>query len=684
MISKLRNDIFFESEKSALHAFFISKLEVLQTQTEILSDFKLIAESFLKDSYYSECAYKLLIYYGVTYGLQRQEEQLLTEVLSLVQQQYNVTTEPLDRFTLCVLQARLRSELFQLTQNVAFLNNLVRCLCYIEDMLKQSSYLKDRLGWDHLRSGNKVACISKICTAAFYKSVGKSFLALFRIDKEYSDLVKAHYCLSRAVEAMPCSSEVYGDCAEVLEELGIYLGSPNHLELAQKFFSRAIFLSFDRSKEAPIYQYYCCKYASVSAKLYELTFHKKYFLKANRILKITTQNFPHVAHLWIVWGDLLIHFGWLNRDVVLVEQGLEKLFIAKKKQASLLQLTTLFAQGLAVMGLLLEEPNFFKESRDKLLQVMKLFPSNHLLLEALGVTQLCYAIYFQEPEAFSSALACFSSYINTNPYNVRVLQKLFDACFAWAVVDNNIFLLKKALSIGKQVTKFCPYVFVYWGNLGEICVRLASVAEDLTVRETYLEQALFFFQNAWDKSGSQELLEPWAYTKYLLAVLREDESLLDEAYELLIGQNDFLPFTTLVTLANILLEKGRYSHSEGLIREALQILSVLFQSRPSEEQILVLLGKAWLYLFAETKSCDAEEQAKLYLQQAMIVGCEEAFFHLSRLYSIKNNISLSWKMAVRAIKQGFKLTKEEWLQDSFLDNVRMYHHFHEISIVKRA
>lgn len=686
MSSKLRDDIVFETI-NVVHSntSFLEQLESLKSKSEILFEFQQIKKSFLESSQYSLYAYKVLIYYGVTYGLSKRDEQLLKEMLPLIHLQCkNQKLLEFDKFTFLVLFTRVCAELFNLTQNLIFTVDLTQSLIQVENILKSFPMLKGRLGWDHFLSGKMYACKSQISSSDFYKNVGKSFLFLFRHGNELSDLIKAHHCLTQAISEIPHCTESLGSLAEILEELGKYFGNPNYLEKALMCLSHAIFFSFNSSKKNEVYQHYCCRYAIVCVNLYKITFQQQHFFQAQRVLAATTQNFPQIAHLWIVWGELLLHFGWTYNDVSFVEQGLEKLSVAQKKRASALQLTSLFAQGLAIIGLLLEEPHFIKESREKLLQVTKLFSKNFSFLEAFGVAQLCYATYFQDNSAFLSAATCFSSYISTNPYNVDARQKLFDVYYFWALAQNNIFLLKKALIIGKKITKLCPYVFVYWEKLGKLCLRLAKLSEDMTNRELHLEQAIFFFQRALTFSFNHDLLESLGYTKYLLGVLRDSVDLLDEAYECLTKTRVILPFSSLTKLSEILLEKGRCLNDDFFIKEALQLLTFLLQNRHDEERVLVLLGKAWLYLFWKTKSYYADEQAGLYLNQALHLGSNEAYFHLSQLYSLKNNVMLSWQMLVKSVNFGFKLTKEEWLRDPLLDSVRMHHQFHEISFTKRA
>ncbi|EPP28082.1 hypothetical protein CP8484711_1152A, partial [Chlamydia psittaci 84-8471/1] len=87
---------------------------------------------------------------------------------------------------------------------------------------------------------------------------------------------------------------------------------------------------------------------------------------------------------------------------------------------------------------------------------MRAFPGNSHLIQALGVVQLCSALYFGDDANFAAAASCFKSCIEWDAENINGWQKLFDAYFAWGVRKKSVRLLHKAVDIMKRLCSLRP------------------------------------------------------------------------------------------------------------------------------------------------------------------------------------------------------------------------------------
>ncbi|MEF9497150.1 tetratricopeptide repeat protein [Chlamydia sp. 04-14] len=682
-----QSDVFDEFGCSeAFINFLISELIDLEGSSEIGEGYLSLSESLLMLTRDHVVILKKIIFYGMHYGINKKNSQILIDTLSYIDLLFKkLGISSSDRLSLCSAKICANFELFSLTRDATFLDHVVKDFHVMEQLLKINPHLDNNLGWQHFRQGEKHEETSCSATGYVYEVIGKTFLTIYYKNKEKEDLVRSSNSFSKVLSLLPHRASAHADYAECLQILGLELGNSSYLQRAIDHLSKAIFLSFNRHIDNSAYENYRYSYAVAKVRLFDLTYEKEHFHQANRILYQTVQAFPHIAELWVLWGELLIRSGWLNSNMKHVEMGLDKLASAQKKGADPIILSALLANGIAVLGLYLDEPNLFRESRIRLVAAMRAFPGNSHLIHALGVVQLCSALYFSDDANFAASASCFKSCIEWDSENINSWQKLFDVYFAWGVRKKNVRLLQKAVEVVKRLCSLRPEVFLFWSDRGLALKCLAEATTDLVYKEIYLEESLLYYRKAWDLTHRMEILELWGHSCYLLADLQESQDYYDEAYSLLSSiDEERQSFRAKIILASTLLGKGKLLQDQALVEEALIILNSLIDEYPDQEDLLLLLGEAWLFLFWKRRSLESEELVRVYLEQAIALGCSEAYYTLGKFYAVKKEIGQAWAMVMRSVDFGFKITESRWLNDPCLANLRAGHAFHEVVANQRG
>ncbi|EPP35866.1 tetratricopeptide repeat protein [Chlamydia avium] len=666
--------------------FLISELVNLEGSKEKSEGYIALSESLLMLTHHCVAILKRVIFYGMHYGIKGKDPRILNAVLiyiDLLFKKLGISSS--DRLSLCSARVCANFELFSLSGDERCLANMIASHHAIEQLLKIHPHLDRHLGWEYFQFGISSEERSPASTARVHGSLGRAYLFFHHKDKAKEFLVKSCSCFMKSLDLVPNQASVHADYAECLQILGVNSGRSSYIKQAMEHLSKAIFLSFNHNFDDYAYESYRYNYAMAAIKLFNLTYEKAHFYQANRIVYQTIQACPQFAKLWIFWGELLIRSGWLNSNMKYIELGLDKLSLAQKKGGDPIILSSLLASGISMLGLYLDEPNLFKESRVRLLAAMKAFPGNFSLIHALGIVQLCSALYFSDDASFSSAASCFRSCIDRDPESISSWQKLFDVYFAWGVRKKSALLLQKTVNVMKRLCSLRPEVFLFWSDHGLALRCLAEVTTDLVYKEIYLEESLLYYRKAWDLSHRMEILELWGHSCYLLADLQQSQKYYDEAYTLLSRiDEEKLSFRAKLLLASTLLGKGRLLLDEELVEQALVILNSLVFEYSDQEELLLLLGKAWLFLFWKRNCIESGNLAKMYLEQSIALGCCEAYYTLAKFYAIKKEVNQAWNMLLRSVDFGFKITESRWLNDPYLENLRAGRDFHEVMANQRG
>lgn len=454
LISELRNlvenDLVSEEEKEATFHSLSSTLDKL--------DKKELFRCFIKLG--QELGYKLQNA-KILHAVCRHAENYI--------RRFNNTIDTYDRITVTLIHASSCFEIYQITRQESFLNCSLIGFQNIQQILNFFPQLDLFLVSSHFQHTKKNATPSISESSVNYNIMGKAFLQAYFLSKELEHLTLAKKHLEKALHLHPKNPLFQINYAELLIAWGDRTGCTQPIQEAITILSYAIFYTFNKSLVSPLYSQGRYLYAVALEKLFRLTYSVAHFNHANETLREIAQENPTNADLWLLWGSMLISFGIFSQNPLYVESGLDKLSFLKSKAANPMALTKELAVGIAVLGLHLEEPALFQESRHRIISTLKLFPENVKLLPALGVTQLCDAIYYCDDEKFSVAISCFLTALEDEE-TVDILERLFDAYLAWGMQKQSPTLLKKGLAVAERLCKLRPEAFIFGGTEERSCI----------------------------------------------------------------------------------------------------------------------------------------------------------------------------------------------------------------------
>ncbi|EPP34413.1 tetratricopeptide repeat family protein [Chlamydia ibidis] len=645
-----------EEQTSCMADFLLAELILLKEkkETEFSSGFLSIAETLLLLTDFSTSILKKIVFHGTTFGLSKRSSAVLSDTLAyadILFKKLDISSS--DRISLLSAKAAICFELFNITQNYTFLSLVSDVFIVFNELLRNNSHLENKLGWSHLEQDNKRAEISELASARVYHTFGKAFFLIFSSSHEIHDLFVSQKCFMKALKFRPHHPRLLADYADTLSMLGMKTGKSAYIENALHFLSRAIFLSFNRDAHNQEYQDYRCRYAYTAINLYNVTCRPDHLNQASRILYECVQAFPNLSSLWSAWGGLLIFAGWLNGEPKYLEAGLDKLSFAQKGDSDPLQIATYLSSGIAYLGLHLEEPSLFREGYYKLVEIMKSCPGYLPLVGALGSVQLCSALYFKDAGLFSFAISCFQSYLQFDGNNVDNLHKLFMAYFYWGESRLSLRLFYKALNIVKTLCDLRPEIALFWKYRGTTLRRLAEITSDPVYKELYLEESIWYYRRAWELDQKLVILELWAESYCLLGRIQHNLACYEQCYELFtLVEEELLSSKAKLLIGISLLGKGIILEDGNLVQRAIFIFDDLLGESKEDSNLMMLLGDAWLFLFSKTRFFKCYQKSRRYLYQAVALGCTEAYYSLSKLYTANGNVDQANAMLLRAESFG--------------------------------
>ncbi|WP_213357731.1 tetratricopeptide repeat protein [Chlamydiifrater phoenicopteri] len=611
---------------------------------------------------------------GQKLGVKLQSAKVLHAVCRFAEdyiKHFNNTIDTYDRIAITLIHASSCFEIYQITRQESFLNCSLVGFQNIQQILNFFPQLDLFLTSSHFDYEEKSSEPSTLESSVNYNTIGRAYLEAYYLSKENEHIFLAQKFLEKALYLYPTNSLFKISYAELLITLGDRTGSSKFAQKAVSLLSSAIFQTFNRFTVSPLYTRGRYLYARALEMLFRLTYCVTYFNKANEAFREIAQESPSNENLWLLWGSMLISFGIFSQNPMYVESGLDKLSFLKGKTTSPMTLTRELAVGIAVLGLYLEEPTLFQESKYRIISTLKLFPENIKLLPALGVTQLCDAIYFSDDEKFSVAISCLLTALEDDE-TVDVLERLFDAYLAWGMQKKSSILLKKGLAIAERLCQLRPEVFIFWRDRGKILFLLAKYMSDTPYAELFLEESLLYYSKAWELSQEESVLEAWGITLRELGALKKNKDLYNQAlnffHSLQKESRHHLKYTLELVETYISLAENLASPESA--EKAVTLLNAYEVDRRDDEDVLLLLGRAYLLLSIE-KDKAFSRVAEKTLIRCVEKGCLEALYPLSKLYATLGEKDRAIKLFHKALDSGSDISWSQVQQDKVFDKMNL-------------
>jgi tetratricopeptide (TPR) repeat protein len=508
-----------------------------------------------------------------------------------------------------------------------------------------------------------------------YWDLGEAYLQLGERSKEQIDLKKACDFYAKAAKVGATAPHFWLDYGGACFQLGIRLGAPEHLNEAIHFFKGVI--AETKDQKIALNRAWIL-YAHASKKLAELTHDLKDLSEADRVFQEALTTVPEEASLWLSWGELFIRFGWYYRDVSLLDKGLEKLTGLKTSECDPIALSSLLAQGLAYLGILLEDFRLIKEAEKRVETILTVGKNRFETQLAAGIASYARGCYFSDHEAFAAAYAAFEKSKSIDSMSIISRHMLFESSMAIAELKGDKYFAKKASLAAGRAAELAPFVPLFWNNWGVALLKLHLFGKKPSL---LVEQAIEKFKRALSLSDTPDLrgLFHYGVAHDILGGIMDDEKSYEKAIDLLSQVLEKIPDSLTVRhqLALAYLHLAELNVEVEHLYRAVDLFESVVSQDNEDEAAYCGLGAACLalaQLIAEPNFDEQEKElnakAEKSLLKAIELGNLEANYHLACLYSLSGLNEKALEYLERSALSHSLPSKEELLEDDWLEGVR--------------
>lgn len=616
-------------------------------------------------------------------------------------------------------------------------------LCRVADLLYRYGELHQK-GRFFLLALNKLEIVKEIDFIFFNSSWEWSYLwgkILLRLGKLIGDdsffesalqqFLSAEYIAVKHCQTLP--TVFYWNWGEIWHQLGLYSGEPTDFQNGIQKFLQAqdlgersplfrisfgrVFVSFGELKgdsrpledAASLFRgviadtYYPKEEVSKPFVLafrelalclkssYCLTHENEVFEQADKVFQEAILASWENGDLWLDWGELFLHAGWINRDSKFVEIALEKLTSSKINQHDPFRVSALLGIGLVLIGLFFENLKLILEGKERIETALEMAPNQPMLLYASGVVNLGFALFYSESQKFSLASAFFEKCLELNFHVADCRHALFRTYFAWGVNQKDPSLIQKGIQSISLLSSLRPFSAHYLKEWGVALLQLRQHENDRDSQLEALEEAVIRFQEAYQLSVDLETLYHWGCALDMIGDLTIDEEAYEQAVEILKEVYREKPHEIQVCyhLGLALSHLGELSRHLESLEQAVQFLELVARSDSEDEMVACDLGYTYLNLseliydpVLPDKGETLRREAEKWLLKSVELGSEDAWYHLACLYSLANLCEASLYYLRKAQFAGYLPSNEELDQDEWLENVKKTPQYKEFQMLR--
>lgn len=478
------------------------------------------------------------------------------------------------------------------------------------------------------------------------------------------------------------------DYAHAEHLYGQLMGDPAHLDAAMAKLRGVIVETYPAEGNDPSIVYLAAwrKIALVAKARYQLSHNPEHFEEADKLLREAILTSPKNGELWLDWGEHFLNAGWIQRDLKLVETGLEKLTAEKVKECDPVRVSYLLGMGLISFGLFLENLKLLKEGNERIAAALEVAPQYIPLQFAEGFAHLGLGLYFADAEALAKAAAVFENQIQEVAVAIESWYALFQTYMAWGLQEEDPLLVRKGLHAIKRVCELRPFSQVHLNEWGVALLRMRQLEDEKESVQNCVEEAILLFQKAWDLAEEEETLYNWGCAYDLLGDITGDEEHYGKAIDLLSKALDRKPSHLHVRyhLGLALSHLGELVVNADCLLQAIELLEAVAKIETDDENVLSDLGYALLNLaqaiddpHLPQEGESRRREAEKALQRAAELGSGDACYHLACLYSLTNFYEASLQYLYKAAAADALPPLEDLEHDDWLDGVRTTPGFHD-------
>ena len=367
---------------------------------------------------------------------------------------------------------------------------------------------------------------------------------------------------------------------------------------------------------------------------------------------------PEASELWLDWGEMLLGYGWLFKDVRAIEQGLEKLTSLKSGQTDPIRGSYLLGGGMIMLGLFAEDYGLLVEGRERMRvahsiekEVRSKKKSSAPL--AFGFADLAFGLYFSDKAYLEKAAKGLEKHLKAFPDHPEARFILFEAYLSLALATEKKRYLKRGFSHMERLTEIAPEQFALWHEWGYAILRFGEVERS----EATLAEAMKKLERSLELKPSDSALFSYASALLIRGDLEGDDGDYEEALLILSDLVLKSPRPLYLLQRAIALSRlGEIASDLGLMQEALATFERLIECEGDNELLLAEWGYLLLVISEHVEDADEKKtlqgQAEKRLLGALSLAHYEVHYHLACLYSLVGRLDLSLCHLVAAIDYG--------------------------------
>ncbi len=415
----------------------------------------------------------------------------------------------------------------------------------------------------------------------------------------------------------------------------------------------------------------CRNLAHALGLMYAKTHQEEHFQEADSYFAQATKLEPHDSEIWLAWARFLLEAAKTQEEEKHLKACIEKCTHAHAIDPKLAPALALWADALALLGEYSERLDLLDAAETKANQALELDNSPEILY-AHGNCLAALGRYFDDHEYFYEAIETYQRGLSAD----RTCSFLWEAIGEIYVALGDIEeegAYQKSLRFYQKAQDLAPSSSLYF-QYALALSKLGEEQEDETILEdalTHFEKALLMQKNALYMHA--DWLFQYAYTLDLVGNFHEEEQYYRRAIEIfshvLMLDPDFPDVHHRLSIA--FQHLGELSGEVDFFYKALHHARIAIKHEPDCDQILIDLSLVLSHLAERAQDASEREnlvrEAEHKLTQAARLGNENAYYHLSCLYSLLGQYDQSLRLFKKAevaktLPSLDQIIEEEWLE----------------------
>lgn len=419
-------------------------------------------------------------------------------------------------------------------------------------------------------------------------------------------------------------------------------------------------------------------------KLFEVYLNDEDFHQAHECFKMASQINDNHPTLYSRWAQLIAQAGKWKNDENLVRESLDKFKIADALDPENPLILCLWGETLLLYGAQGEKIDALREAEEKIVKSLDL---QHDVADAWYMYGCCLneqGRYFNQEDYYHKAIEKFQ-------YGLTLKQTEPLLWYGLALSHLSIGELKGDLAWLEQAVRLFARVVEYggedlrplWNDWGITLMKIAEITGQKSPLESAIEKFETIIPNRAEEWDDANLDSEWLYNYGcaldFLGDFTEEISCYEKAVQALAKTLQLDPHYSHAryNLALALSHLGELAMDVESFHKSIEHFQILLSQDPEDEMGWNDYGLTLLHLaqliydpIRPEHSQKLYEVAESKFMQSAALGCTQAYYNLSCLYTLMGNFELAMHYLEKSENAGTLPPVDELLTDEWLEPLR--------------